>query len=176
MQIQKPPFPFADYQAVMFHMFPCEHDSRELRSWQAEDLRWIVYYQCCDCGKLFRRAVSHKALGGVPPSNLPPCDMEAARLFEDSYYGASADLRDRINHFRKTTWWKEYSDYLQSDEWRQRANASIKAAGGVCAYCGIRRAVQVHHLTYDRVGCELPEDLKPVCIPCHRQLHPKGSF
>jgi hypothetical protein len=27
--------------------------------------------------------------------------------------------------------------------------------------------LQLHHLTYDRLGCELDSDLKVVCVVCH---------
>jgi hypothetical protein len=31
--------------------------------------------------------------------------------------------------------------------------------------------VEVHHLTYERLGAELPGDLEAVCAPCHRAAH-----
>ncbi|MGH2369964.1 MAG: hypothetical protein ACRDI2_17430 [Chloroflexota bacterium] len=32
-------------------------------------------------------------------------------------------------------------------------------------------AAEVHHLTYERLGDELPEDLAALCAPCHRGAH-----
>jgi 5-methylcytosine-specific restriction endonuclease McrA len=39
-----------------------------------------------------------------------------------------------------------------------------------CERCG-DKAVQVHHLTYERVGYELPGDLMAVCLSCHGKEH-----
>ena len=40
-----------------------------------------------------------------------------------------------------------------------------------CETCGIEDSraypLEVHHLSYDRLGGELPADLKVVCRPCH---------
>jgi hypothetical protein len=38
--------------------------------------------------------------------------------------------------------------------------------------CHGRKATQAHHLTYERVGKELPGDLTAVCRDCHRVQHP----
>jgi|SRR6266576_2130047 len=42
----------------------------------------------------------------------------------------------------------------------------------ICECCGEHEAVHVHHLTYERAGRELPEDLQHVCIVCHCAAHP----
>ena len=34
----------------------------------------------------------------------------------------------------------------------------------------------MHHLTYERAGEELPEDLQHICIQCHMEAHPKKSW
>lgn len=67
-----------------------------------------------------------------------------------------------------------YREYLISPEWRERRRIEISAAGYVCQICGIygeRRRFQVHHLTYERRGDELPEDLLVLCGDCHRDVH-----
>jgi hypothetical protein len=45
-------------------------------------------------------------------------------------------------------------------------------AGGMCPCGGF--AVQVHHLSYKRLGDERPEDLQPVCVDCHVRAHNLG--
>lgn len=42
----------------------------------------------------------------------------------------------------------------------------------MCEKCLEMRASFVHHLTYERVGCERDEDLQAVCLACHRAWHP----
>jgi hypothetical protein len=62
-----------------------------------------------------------------------------------------------------------YEAYLRSPGWAKRRGKAFSAAHGLCA-CG-SLAVQVHHRTYVRLGEELPEDLHPVCRPCHEKIH-----
>ena len=64
-----------------------------------------------------------------------------------------------------------YDAYLQSDAWRARRARCLQLAGGVCQDCGRKRATDAHHLTYERLGDERPEDLLAVCEPCHNRLH-----
>jgi hypothetical protein len=51
--------------------------------------------------------------------------------------------------------------------------AVYERSEGICERCGDCEAVHIHHLTYERAGCELPEDLEHVCIWCHCDAHPQ---
>ncbi|MEP6977595.1 MAG: hypothetical protein ABI948_06035 [Thermoleophilia bacterium] len=66
---------------------------------------------------------------------------------------------------------KSYQDYLQTPEWRERAEATKARFGGRCALCDADESLEAHHRTYDRVGHELPEDLTALCSDCHRGYH-----
>lgn len=74
----------------------------------------------------------------------------------------------------------DYSAYLLSDKWKavrawamQRANSQCQGhippfhplLGGF--RCTNKRKLQVHHLTYKRLGAELPEDVVVLCERCH---------
>jgi hypothetical protein len=67
----------------------------------------------------------------------------------------------------------EYVLYLQSASWKRKRRAALEAAQYRCQRCGRSGhdgpavALDVHHLTYERLGRELPSDLKAVCRPCH---------
>lgn len=43
--------------------------------------------------------------------------------------------------------------------------------GGVCQRCHVRRATEMHHVTYVRYGWENLTDYAFVCHACHRALH-----
>lgn len=43
----------------------------------------------------------------------------------------------------------------------------------LCQGCRVRRATQVHHLTYDHVGNEFLFELVAICETCHTRLHDK---
>lgn len=65
----------------------------------------------------------------------------------------------------------EYKLYLNSNEWVILKNGIIKDRGYKCEKCGSRKSIDLHHLTYDRLGNEYPEDLELVCRTCHKGLH-----
>jgi hypothetical protein len=64
-----------------------------------------------------------------------------------------------------------YRRYLQTPEWRERADATKARFAGHCALCNAADGLEAHHRTYDRVGRELPEDLTALCSDCHRAYH-----
>lgn len=97
--------------------------------------------------------------------------MEAADRFDAAFRASIAVLREQSASERARKWWVQYDAYLDSEEWKARSMTTIRAAGGVCSYCVSRPAVQAHHVTYDRVGNELPEDLRAVCLACHHRIH-----
>jgi hypothetical protein len=66
---------------------------------------------------------------------------------------------------------QDYAAYLRSPHWRQMRGFVMKRCGGVCEECKIAYADEVHHLTYDRIGAEHPEDLVGLCRACHARTH-----
>ncbi len=64
-----------------------------------------------------------------------------------------------------------YVRYMRSPTWRKRRQDAIKRQGHRCERCKMFRFrkgdLQVHHLTYDRLGKERNEDLQVVCRHCH---------
>lgn len=63
-----------------------------------------------------------------------------------------------------------YDAYLQSAHWRAIREWALERSDGRCERCG-SRAEDVHHRSYERVGCELPEDLEALCRSCHQDEH-----
>ena len=73
-------------------------------------------------------------------------------------------------------WRHWYLAYRRSEAWKARRRAALERAGWRCQTdCG-RRATQVHHLDYARVGREAPEDLVALCADCHRAAHGRGPL
>jgi hypothetical protein len=46
----------------------------------------------------------------------------------------------------------------------------------VCEDCKVNPAEHMHHVSYERVGQELPEDIEHLCVVCHGKRHPKHKF
>lgn len=74
---------------------------------------------------------------------------------------------------------EEYTVYLASPVWAGKRRAVLERCGGRCEDCQAHRdigrivspAVEVHHLTYDRVGNEELSDLIGLCERHHEIRH-----
>jgi len=65
-----------------------------------------------------------------------------------------------------------YTDYLNSDEWKKKRAERLKLDNYECQCCGATDDLQIHHITYDRLGNEnIDYDLITLCKKCHWQLH-----
>lgn len=64
-----------------------------------------------------------------------------------------------------------YQHYLQTAHWRIRRNRALSLAGFKCSRCRTGRQLQVHHLSYERIGAELDADLEVLCRGCHLGHH-----
>jgi hypothetical protein len=65
-------------------------------------------------------------------------------------------------------WYRDV--YLQSDHWLVTREHALERSGRECQSCSSKRRLQVHHLSYERIGREEPEDLVVLCRPCHDRL------
>jgi 5-methylcytosine-specific restriction endonuclease McrA len=73
---------------------------------------------------------------------------------------------------RDSSHWKRwYAAYQLSDAWRDRRRKVLERANHLCEACRERRATEVHHLHYMRVGYEPLFDLVAICRECHETLH-----
>ena len=63
-------------------------------------------------------------------------------------------------HCDRTYWFSCYSLYLRSHAWALHRQGALRRAEGHCQLCPATRYLQVHHVTYVRVGCEQIEDLR----------------
>ena len=69
----------------------------------------------------------------------------------------------------------EYDRYMNSEAWREKAEAAKKRVGYRCQLCNKRTGLQAHHPTYASLGKELPGDLTVLCAGCHSKFHDKLS-
>lgn len=67
-----------------------------------------------------------------------------------------------------------YREYLRSPEWRELRRRKFADAGRVCADCGVRFGLVVHHKFYRKDLLEtLLSDLVVLCENCHNDRHRK---
>lgn len=65
-----------------------------------------------------------------------------------------------------------YADYIRSPEWRVKATIMKARANWQCQNCGRAASdatLDVHHLTYERLGYERQDDLLVLCRSCHER-------
>lgn len=70
----------------------------------------------------------------------------------------------------------DYSEYLKSEEWRQKARQRMEIDGYRCQMCGssgtMNNRLQCHHLTYRHLYNEdVWKDLLTLCTNCHKAVH-----
>ena len=65
----------------------------------------------------------------------------------------------------------DYREYLKSDEWQKKRSERLKIDGYKCAKCGFTRALEVHHINYERIFHEdVSRDLITLCKKCHNEI------
>jgi 5-methylcytosine-specific restriction endonuclease McrA len=60
---------------------------------------------------------------------------------------------------------------MRSWRWQMVKIRKLNAAAHKCENCGEPYGLQVHHLTYERLGRELDTDLVVLCRQCHANEH-----
>lgn len=71
---------------------------------------------------------------------------------------------------------RKYTYYLNSIHWRHLRKRILIRDGFRCHDCQGHDQLNVHHLTYDRLGNELDEDLITLCRSCHESRHSGGPI
>jgi len=69
------------------------------------------------------------------------------------------------------SWFDKYDEYLRSEDWQDRRQQVLSRDRRRCTKCNSPHYLQVHHLTYSRVGKEEMEDLITLCRNCHEKEH-----
>ena len=85
-------------------------------------------------------------------------------------------LGDLLSYFDVQARQKElralaYAAYLESDHWKIVRRQALQRALYACERCGQSKHLNVHHLTYVRLGAEEPDDLEVLCRGCHKAEH-----
>lgn len=66
---------------------------------------------------------------------------------------------------------QEYKDYLLSSEWAEIRIDLFNKRGKKCEKCGSLKNLHIHHLHYNNIFKEEPEDLMILCGNCHSNEH-----
>jgi 5-methylcytosine-specific restriction endonuclease McrA len=102
-------------------------------------------------------------------------DMSAAIDIDVSSKSPSAEDPSPASTTTQVSPRSIYANYISSHAWRNSPArlAELKAASFRCRTCNASAddvQLEVHHRTYERLGCEKVEDLTALCPECHRSV------
>lgn len=101
------------------------------------------------------------------------CEHEnsASNYFHEYIHIAAQIHERRIVHLDYAESKRRYGEYLRSPEWKERRDRIVKRDRSQCQSCASKSQLQVHHMTYERIGNENDGDLVTVCHACHQRIH-----
>jgi 5-methylcytosine-specific restriction endonuclease McrA len=148
--------------------FACDHPRVEVVFKEGLAAGSRVYLRQCQC--------CGEDLGKAKPSSLeaahaPPYDAGLRPRWWQARSERLAEVEREAKEEKSGEWWAAYNEYLRTPQWQAKRAKVMERSGGICEGCLERPAVQVHHLTYIRVGREMLFDLVAICIECHEEVH-----
>lgn len=148
----------------------CEHPRAEVRYRHIKGGARVIQKQCIDCGRSVGSFISQKDKSEDYLQSLDPWDEE---LMQREYsLGEQRNAEAQARRQKESDdWWRWYNAYLLTPQWQAKRQLVLARDQYTCVGCGIRKAEQVHHLTYDHVGNELLFELASLCKPCHDICH-----
>lgn len=101
-------------------------------------------------------------------------DDEEDQREDDLSYLRSIDPAEDVQYLRNLPYYR----YLKSTHWDIKRRIALLRAGHQCQRCGTAkgRRLDVHHRTYERLGCEADSDLIVLCSMCHAVEHGGDDF
>ena len=132
-----------------------------LTKWQKGN-GWAVDIQCQVCGRSGRQPFPKADHPNW--QNYPEFDKTLAEIWDDCRRQEREQERGRRS--------QEYWDWLKtSGEWAELRLLIMGRANERCEACLKKRAVEVHHTTYEFGRLPPAFYLRAVCKSCHDRLH-----
>lgn len=116
-------------------------------------------------------ATSRTAALKEPPEICAECRDRAQRAHWEGHDRRVEQRLAELDELRSMP----YVDYLQTRHWQMVRQQALRRARWACQVCNAAARLDVHHRTYERVGCEEPADVIALCRPCHARHHGKPA-
>ena len=130
--------------------------------------------QCVDCGRLFGESVAHSRARADTP-NVDTAALQRSIAATKAHWQRELEAWQEKRAAEQRARRLRYEQYLQSDEWASRRELVLQRANYLCEGCGLDRATEVHHLSYDHIGQEFLWELVAVCRRCHAEWHGQAA-
>ena len=147
----------------------CEHRSTLLVAVELSNGAPPQYKRICtDCGTRFN-PIAHTKLSESEKTealrNAESLSAEGGSGRQETARKATQVMRLRLSEDPR------YLAYLESAGWKDRRSLVLLRSGWMCEGCGVRRARDVHHLSYAHLYDEFLFELVAVCRQCHERWH-----
>jgi 5-methylcytosine-specific restriction endonuclease McrA len=151
-------------------VYECLHPDTEIRYLITANGVKQYRFQCLTCGQWSSQTLKHADPRVLQMAEILPYDRELYdRYWEQRHDFYTRTVEDERND-ETQRFWAEYSEYLQSPEWRAKSRAVLERDNYLCQACRGARATQVHHLTYKHKYREPLFELVAVCESCHDEI------
>lgn len=149
----------------------CQHEVSELRERPTASGTSQWARQCVACGARVGNWVKR------PVKDVPAWDTAAE---EAAIARRPNTLPDAVAERaeRSAAWWRVYSAFISSPEWKAMRRRVLARANGRCEACLVNQAEQVHHTAYPKgeltakaLETQPLWELRAICYPCHALQH-----
>jgi len=102
-------------------------------------------------------------------------DKRLAKGFDISVYKPKKYKNKIVKEIKQAKCPKQYDKYIKSNFWEERKNKYYQTYLKMCARCGSKKFISLHHKKYDNnvFGDEPDNQLCPLCNTCHAIFHEK---
>ena len=141
--------------------------------------RYLTPFECSDKGFCYVKGTGQavpflKNLGDPFYIAYTRAHDNFEKELQDYCYSLIQQADDIQKLHRDKPWrWPLYQQYLNSKEWALKKKEVLFRDDYCCQLCGEVENLNVHHLTYSRVGDEALFDLVTFCRSCHEIEHGK---
>lgn len=133
-------------------------------------------HQCKKCGERVGDFISHSKLGRISVHELPDWSEELFKNSREHLASQTQEAWQKLKVKEIDSKIRDYDEYLNSPEWRKKADLVLKRDRHICQSCLENRATQVHHLSYFHIFEEPLFESVAVCPNCHERLHPESRM
>ena len=157
-------------EQIIRDKYACDHPKEYKKIVYIKDSldRKLYCYQCQLCGAKVGDYISHKNL---PKNEFQPFN----KIIQTNYETARReDYRELHKFLVNQDLAKKrvlHKNYLLTPKWKEKRALVLKRCNGMCEGCQIKKAVIIHHLTYEHWGNEFLFELIGLCEDCNNRIH-----
>lgn len=127
-------------------------------------------------------ALPHQPRVPIPYPDRPATEEEVAirqaKIAERNRAARKArrTMRKQAKPAVRTAAQRRYVAYLRTAHWKALRAQVLMRDHYRCRFCGATSGLEVHHLTYERLGHEALTDLVTACHSCHHRIHRPNTY